>query len=95
MSAAFIRELQENVAKYGKENHTTFLMVQAIKALQVADAERDRLKALNAELAEALELALAALEKNVGMQDTYIDFDQVRAAKDTGRAALANQRKQA
>jgi len=28
-----IREMQENVAKYGRENTTTYLMVQAINAL--------------------------------------------------------------
>lgn len=34
-----IREMQENVAKYGRENTTTYLMVQAINALQQQDRE--------------------------------------------------------
>lgn len=55
MSAEFVRELQENVAKYGKENHATFLMVQAIKVIQNANAARIKLEAMNAELAEALD----------------------------------------
>ena len=58
MNAAFIRELQENVARYGKQNVTTLLMVQAIKVIQIADAEHDRLKAANAELAAALEMLM-------------------------------------
>ena len=41
------------------------------------------------ELLEALQDALAALAENVGMQDTYIDFDQVRAAKEKASAAIA------
>jgi hypothetical protein len=59
MSAGLIREMQVNISKYGKTNVTTLLMVQAVKELQGANAERDRLKAANAELAEALERIVA------------------------------------
>jgi len=40
-----IREMQENVAKYGRENTTTYLMVQAINALQQQDRELEALGA--------------------------------------------------
>lgn len=54
MSADLIRKMQENVAKYGKTNVATLLMMQAIKEIQGTNAERDQLKAANAELADAL-----------------------------------------
>ena len=47
-----------------------------------------RLIAAAPELLDALIAATAALD-NVGMQDTYIDFDQVRDAKAKARAAIA------
>jgi hypothetical protein len=52
-------------------------------------ARHERIRAAAPELLEALKDALAALAENVGMQDTYIDFDQVRAAKDKASAAIA------
>lgn len=67
MSAGFIREMQENVAKYGRQNTTTLLMVQAIREIQTADAERDRLKALNAELAAAVQAFLDYDEETTGL----------------------------
>lgn len=39
-----IREMQENVAKYGRENTTTFLMVQAINELQRLHAGLDEVR---------------------------------------------------
>lgn len=36
-TASLIREMQENVAKYGRENSTTYLMVQAINELRRLD----------------------------------------------------------
>ena len=104
MSApGFIREMQENVAKYGRENTTTLLMVQAIKEIQSADAERDRLKASSAELVAACEASNQCITDLIEVytnQSSLLILDEaVKSLRDDAlklaRAALTKHRGEA
>lgn len=72
-----IRDMQENVAKYGRENTTTFLMVQAINSLKKLDTDlsqaRSELEAVGAggvqRLREPLEKVLTRREAVIKLME--------------------------
>ena len=60
-----IREMQENVAKYGRENCTTLLMIKAIKTLRQMSAILDA----NAQAAFAAPVAAQPETSNLALQE--------------------------